>query len=235
MRIWDLPAGYLNRQSLLGEHRELHGIHSILTNGKTGYARHPETLRWARALSGLALRHRQLVEEMRLRGYVDRTPLRCMPTKTTWPGSFVDEPAEQVALLRQKYIRREKGRIPLPAHVKELWAQHKYSVMARSPESCRAIGRVVGRMHRGAPIAELARDLIRILRDPPSQDRLLNAIEHMWGHVRKQAGANDVADAKTSPGALLACTQRLALRHREPFLLYSVALSELAVFVDVEK
>ena len=57
----------------------------------------------------------------------------------------------------------------------------------------------------------------------------------MWGHVRKQAAANDVADAKTSPGALLACTQRLARRHREPFLLYSVALSELAVFVDVEK
>jgi hypothetical protein len=23
MRVWDLPAGYLNRQSLLGEHREL--------------------------------------------------------------------------------------------------------------------------------------------------------------------------------------------------------------------
>ena len=34
MRIWDVPAGYLNRQSLLGEHRELHGIYSILTNGK---------------------------------------------------------------------------------------------------------------------------------------------------------------------------------------------------------
>jgi pyrimidine dimer DNA glycosylase len=81
MRIWDLPAGYLNRQSVLGEHRELHGIYAILTNGKAGYARHPETQRWAKALSGLALRHRQLAEEMRLRGYVDRTPLRCVPSK----------------------------------------------------------------------------------------------------------------------------------------------------------
>ena len=53
--------------------------------------------------------------------------------------------------------------------------------------------------------------------------------------MRNEAAANDVATAKTSPGALLACTQRLALQHREPFLLYSVALSELAVFVDVEK
>ena len=71
MRVWDLPAGYLNRQSLLGEHRELHGIHSILTRNKTGYASHPETLRWVRTLSGLAMRHRQLVAEMSLRGYVD--------------------------------------------------------------------------------------------------------------------------------------------------------------------
>jgi len=30
MRLWDINPGYLNRQSLLGEHRELHGIVSIL-------------------------------------------------------------------------------------------------------------------------------------------------------------------------------------------------------------
>ena len=76
MRVWDLPAGYLNRQSLLGEHRELHGIYSIITENKTGYANHPETLRWVRTLSGLAMRHRQLAAEMSLRGYVDRTPIR---------------------------------------------------------------------------------------------------------------------------------------------------------------
>ena len=75
MRIWDLPAGYLNRQSLLGEHRELHGLYRIHTLGLRGYARHPETVRWRRALSGLVHRHRQLAAEMTLRGYVDRTPL----------------------------------------------------------------------------------------------------------------------------------------------------------------
>jgi hypothetical protein len=232
MRIWDLPAGYLNRQSLLGEHRELHGIYSILTNGKAGYARHPETMRWANALSGLALRHRQLVAEMQLRGYVDRTPLRCTPSKAKWPSSFVTDPAEQVVLLRQKYVGRENGRIPLPANAQDLWAQHKYAVMARSPETYRSIGRAVARMRRGAPIAGLALDLIGILRHAPGNGRLANAVEHMWGHVRSRATADDLAAAKTSPAALLACTQRLALRHRERFLLSSVALSELAVFVD---
>ena len=36
MRIWDLNPGYLNRNSLLGEHRELHGILNILTLEKKG-------------------------------------------------------------------------------------------------------------------------------------------------------------------------------------------------------
>jgi len=46
MRVWDINPGYLNRQSLLGEHRELHGIISIIVNKKKGYANHPETVRW---------------------------------------------------------------------------------------------------------------------------------------------------------------------------------------------
>ena len=46
MRIWDIHPGYLNNQSLLGEHRELHGIVSILVNKKKGYSQHPETKRW---------------------------------------------------------------------------------------------------------------------------------------------------------------------------------------------
>ena len=96
--------------------------------------------------------------------------------------------------------------------------------------------RNLGSARRVSESSEPARDLITILRDPPSHGRLQNAIEHMWGHVRNEAAANDVATAKTSPERCSrACTQRLALQHREPFLLYSVALSELAVFVDVEK
>ena len=146
MRIWDLAAGYLNRGSLLAEHRELHGIHSILINGKSGYARHPETLRWVTAVSGLAVRHRQLVAEMRLRGYTDRTPLTFNASRTRWPKSFVTPPDAQVALLRKKYVGKEKGRIPLPRNAQELWAQHKYSVMARSPRTYQALGRAVARL-----------------------------------------------------------------------------------------
>lgn len=230
MRIWDLSAGYLNRQSLLGEHRELHGLLSILRNGKTGYARHPETLRWVAARSGLALRHRQLVAEMRLRGYMDRTPIRCAPFRAAWPASFVTDPAEQVVLLRRKYVGRDKGRIALPRSPQELWAQHKYSVLARNPETYKSLGRTIARTRPNAPLSTLARDLIAILREPPSEGRLTNAVEHMWGHVSDRATAEETVVARRSPCDRLACTQRVAWRVREPYLLSSTALSELAVW-----
>jgi hypothetical protein len=67
VRIWDLHPGYLNRQSLLGEHRELHGIYTVLTEDRRGYSRHPETLRWVGHLDGLCRRHALLVAEMELR------------------------------------------------------------------------------------------------------------------------------------------------------------------------
>ncbi len=75
MRIWDLPPRILCRQHLLGEHRELHAIWSILTAGKQGYRRHPETIRWQSCLRALFLRHQEQVEEMSRRGYQHHSPL----------------------------------------------------------------------------------------------------------------------------------------------------------------
>ena len=43
---------------LLGEHRELHAIWTLQTEGKRGYARHPETLRWRGRLAALYARQR---------------------------------------------------------------------------------------------------------------------------------------------------------------------------------
>ena len=75
MRIWDISPKRLCRNHLLGEHRELHAIWSVLVNGKKGYARHPETLRWRGKLRALFGRHDALVQEMAVRGYQHRSPL----------------------------------------------------------------------------------------------------------------------------------------------------------------
>jgi hypothetical protein len=103
VRIWDISPKRLCRNHLLGEHRELHAIWSVLVNGKKGYARHPETLRWKGKLKALFGRHEALVSEMMVRGYRHRSPL----SKRQARGSaaqrmFVDTPQAQIRILQGK-------------------------------------------------------------------------------------------------------------------------------------
>jgi len=76
MRIWDLPPNNLCRQHLLGEHRELHALWTILNEGKKGYRNHPETKRWVGKLGALQKRHEALVAEMQNRGYRHNSQLK---------------------------------------------------------------------------------------------------------------------------------------------------------------
>jgi len=75
VRIWDLDTAVLCDRHLLGEHRELHAIWSILTTDKWGYAHHPETLRWRGRLAALYARHEEQVQEMGRRGFRHLSPL----------------------------------------------------------------------------------------------------------------------------------------------------------------
>jgi hypothetical protein len=75
MRIWDLDPASLCDRHLLGEHRELHAIWSILTTDKRGYRDHPETMRWRGRLAALYARHDAQVFEMRRRGFRHASPL----------------------------------------------------------------------------------------------------------------------------------------------------------------
>ena len=115
MRIWDVNPGYLNRQSLLGEHREIHGLFNVVFHRKKGYSRHPETLRWYGKLSALKGRHDLLVSEMLLRGYRHFSPMPAVEDKKK-QFEFVDLPFRQFEILSEKYSDREKGRIPLPVN-----------------------------------------------------------------------------------------------------------------------
>ncbi|HVL88064.1 MAG TPA: pyrimidine dimer DNA glycosylase/endonuclease V [Candidatus Thermoplasmatota archaeon] len=75
MRVWDLPPAELCDRHLLGEHREVHALWTILAEGRRGYARHPETARWRGSLAALRLRHDRLASEMETRGFRHATPL----------------------------------------------------------------------------------------------------------------------------------------------------------------
>jgi hypothetical protein len=223
MRIWDIDAGFLNDKSLLGEHRELHAIVSIVHHNKRGYAGHPETLRWSRSLGSLAIRHDLLVEEMLLRGFKHHSPMVESGETTAWPSVFIDEPDQQYRILKEKYAGKSPGRIVLPRTAHDLWANHKYSVMARDYAAYRDFGRLVAGGNAG--IAELSRDLVRVMRTAPPVGSLTNAIFHMWGYV---SSSSSLSPTEVPLTALLREIQTLALANNVIYLLHSTALGELA-------
>jgi Pyrimidine dimer DNA glycosylase len=103
VRVWDVDVRELCDRHLLGEHRELHAIWSILTNGRTGYANHPETLRWNGRLAALYARHDEEVDELSRRGFRHASPLdRRLATGAAEQTELVDSLEEQRARLASK-------------------------------------------------------------------------------------------------------------------------------------
>jgi hypothetical protein len=103
MRVWDLPPRRLCRQHLLGEHRELHAIWTVITKYRRGYRQHPETKRWVGKLRALFNRHEQLVQEMERRNYHHLSPLdKRLATGSARQTVYIDTPKKQVRLLKDK-------------------------------------------------------------------------------------------------------------------------------------
>lgn len=103
MRIWDISPSLLCRQHLLGEHRELHAIWSVVTKKKKGYSNHPETLRWIGKLKALYIRHKTLVQEMKKRRYNHKSNLPFHLAKgKKIQDIFVNTINQQVEILKKK-------------------------------------------------------------------------------------------------------------------------------------
>jgi len=103
MRIWDIPPDKLCRQHLLGEHNELHSMWNILTQGKAGYANHPETKRWKGKLKALFTVHEKIIQEMLARGYHHKSPLdKTLARGKSRQDEFVDPVEKQIDILKQK-------------------------------------------------------------------------------------------------------------------------------------
>ncbi len=103
MRIWDISPKKLCTNHLLGEHRELHAMWTIITENKKGYSRHPETLRWIGKLKALYARHESLVDEMIHRGYSHKSPLdKRRAVGKTKQDIFIDSPSTQIQILKEK-------------------------------------------------------------------------------------------------------------------------------------
>ncbi|MBF0101430.1 MAG: DUF1722 domain-containing protein [Desulfobacterales bacterium] len=233
MRIWDINPGYLNRQSLLGEHRELHAIVSIIVNKKKGYANHPETLRWVDYGWAINQRHRLLASEMALRGFTDKSPVFTESKKDAWPTIYIDKPFRQFQLLETKYQNKEHGRIPLPKNAQQLWSQHKYSVIARDVNLYKKLGKDVAKLKPYDDFSELATLLTEVLRQQPEIGGIRNALQHMWGYVSDCPPLPTKGEIDSWPlSRLLHEIQLRSYAIQNTYLISSTALSELDVWTN---
>ncbi len=231
MRIWDINPGYLNKQSLLAEHRELHEIVSFIMNRKKDYSKLPETLRWLDYGWALTTRHSLLAAEMDLRNYRECSSVNLHTNEGLWPPVYIDQPSAQFKVLSEKYRSTDKGRIKLPRTGQELWRHHKYSIMARDIGMYKEIGRKAAKMHPKDDFSELARILTEKLRCAPSSGGIKNALQHMWGYVSDSFTGSRQQISSWSIHDLLNQTQKIAVRIGDPYLMSSTALSELKVWL----
>jgi len=232
MRIWDINPGYLNTGLLQSEHRILHETVAILTARKPGMINSQETSRWFGFGWALRQRHKLLVAEMNLRGYADITPVLTRSGRESWPDLERDEPIAQLQMLADLYLEQESGRIELPASADQLWAQHRYSVLARNPALYRRIDKRVAGYRRNDDFADLAFQLTRAIRKPPTEKGISNALQQMWGLVSGDADAAGQEMLAQKPERLLREIRHRAIEQREPCLMASTALGELQAWMN---
>ena len=133
----------------------------------------------------------------------------------------------QLSILAEKYKNIEQGRIPLPRSVQQVWAQHKYSVMARDAAEYRRMGSWVASRKTGNGMSDVYQELVSLLRSPPDEGNLLNAVQHMWGYVSRFTSLSGKEISRKSIRGLLKEIQRLAFRNDVVYLKESTALGEL--------
>jgi len=235
MRVWDIHPGYLSDRSLLGEHAEIHALHSIISGNKKGYSQHPETKRWIENINQLVFRHNLVVKEMFLRGFKHNSPLQFSGnTKDNYLKdnlSYVDLPAEQFGILSRKYLNNgQSGRIILPKNGTEFWAHHKYSIMARGYQYYKEIQGFM-KNKQDFPIQQEGELILKIqnyMNFNFAEKALENTIQHLWGYFKKEATSEEkiyffnISDSITKLKFLFA----LAKKYQKTYLLHSTIFAD---------
>jgi uncharacterized protein YbgA (DUF1722 family) len=236
MRVWDIHPGYLSDKSLLGEHVEIHALYSIITGNKKGYSKHPETKRWKGHLQQLISRHNLVVKEMLLREFKHNSPILISGDvggrKSTDKISYINVPNEQFIILDRKYSEKgQKGRIPLPKNGTELWAHHKYSVMARNYQYYKDIKSFM-KDKEDFSIEQETLLFFKIqiyMNFEISESALENTVQHLWGYFKKDANSEEkeyffnLLNSITKLNLLFT----LAKKYHKTYLLHSTIFADL--------
>ncbi len=210
-----LSPGYWPLDALLSWHE-----HAVRARDDENHPAHAHPL-------GHTILGRVVTSELSLRGVrTDELAHLRIDAPPTWPRVSTPVLTEEW----QKIASEGGGRIPPAKRVTDLWAQHKYSLMARDPNRGREIGAALGAQDPTLTIETLLPELVTMLRTPPGEGTLRDAVMHMWGYVVPTARARGLTADFANVPTTVARIAEIALEDPASYLANSTALTDLAVW-----
>ena len=233
--VLDIHPGYLGNQELIQETNLLLSLLSEAPLSKGGRAEDYRRLRRAEHKQGACKRYLWLLAELKFRGVKQEfpEPLFYETGQHTVLPESVNTPAKQFEFRKKTPTLENDFRIPLPKNHQQLWAQHKYSILARDVKLYRALGPKVALMKTSDEFSNLANQLTLLLRSRPDTGGIRNALLHMWGYVSDGTGPKP----GISRWSLQELNQEIQARVAsigETYLLHSTALTELQTWLTEE-
>ncbi len=147
------------------------------------------------------------------------------------PEIKADDIYSEIKHFRDKYRKSTGGRLRIPRNTQELWAEHKYSIMARDYNLYKSIGIRVGKNKTPFFFDELLYLLSKELRTIPAKKSLYNALQHMWGYISKYSRIEKSLVNSLSLDELFYEIQKCTWLCQQEYLMQQTALSELEIWV----
>ena len=231
--ILDLHPGYLGNEHLLNESRLLERILAGEISQLEDESEYASLLPWAKFSWAAKRRYLWIISELGYRnvkieprGAKDWVIL----CPHAWPRSHYS-PAAQLKWLERSGVGDDSSRIRLPENKQQLWAQHKYSILARNHNLYKLIGPRVANQAARSGYDELANELTYSLRLWPEKGGIRNALHHMWGHISPNNDIDPDFNAWSLSRLIKEITGQVQLKS-EPYLNQSTALTEIQTYLS---
>lgn len=225
MKIWDCFPAYLNKNQLVAEHRELHGIMQMVERGYPVRSdMDPHIANWLQAPQAIAWRHSLVAEEMRLHEIAHKSPIDSFRTPVEWPP-FSKEITLSMQFDQVNALAHD-ARLVIPNETETLIQQSAFSVMARDPALYKYLQQ---ESHHGRLVmTELLKEVSEIVRKPVQVEVYERVINSMWRYCKQAPEAFTFSSSEHRPARRIRAMQFLAGKYRWPELWQSTALTDLA-------
>lgn len=117
-------------------------------------------------------------------------------------------------------------RIYPPKNIQTIWAQHKYSVLARDNRLYREIGKSLVGKKGLMGYGDLFNQLKNLILTKPDKGTLFNGVLHMWGYLPSSIKKNHDKPSMDNMKNTIEIITNFAVKGGEEYLLQSSALSD---------